>query len=334
MSVPFDITFARPGWLWLLAFVPVIVLIGYLAGRRRGMNPASIWLRGAAVALLVLTLAEPLWSSGSAAPATVLVIDRSASLSNATTSSLVDWLNTALGQAGSSDRAAVVTFGGNAVVDQMASDADELQIDFASSGPIDSSVTDIAGAISMARMLPVGDSRRIVLISDGAENTGTAIDQAAQASADGVPIDVLAVDGIGSHDLRIDSVSAPEKVWLGEPMTVQANVVASEDGSGTIALLAGGEPVSTQEVDFRTGLNTYTFTVDALPAGFHQLDVTVDPGTSVDSYTETTASSLAPWCETRRTTLRLPGGCGQFLSDSATGIQGGTDYPGGSRGDS
>ncbi|MCD6032595.1 MAG: hypothetical protein K0S78_4777, partial [Thermomicrobiales bacterium] len=61
MNLPFDLTFARSGWLWLLLLVPLVLLVGYLVGRRRGLRPASIWLRAGAMTLLILALAEPLW---------------------------------------------------------------------------------------------------------------------------------------------------------------------------------------------------------------------------------------------------------------------------------
>ena len=68
MSFPIDLTFARPDWLWLLVLVPVVALAGYALGRKRGLRPASTWLRTAAMALLILALAQPLWSTGAAAP--------------------------------------------------------------------------------------------------------------------------------------------------------------------------------------------------------------------------------------------------------------------------
>lgn len=289
MNLPFDLTFARSGWLWFLVLVPLVLAIGYLVGRRRGLRPASIWLRAGTMTLLILALAEPLWSTGAASPATVIVVDRSASLSGGTTTGVVDWLNNALGDAGSNDRAAIVTFGGNATVDQPAGDAQTMVFDAETGDLIDTSTTNIAGALAMARALPVGDSRRIVLVSDGAENTGSALEQAAQAAAEDTPIDVLAVDGIGSRDLRIDGVSAPEKVWQGESMTVQASVVASEEGSGTVTLLVDNEPIETQEVDFRIGLNTYTFTLDDLEPGFHQMAVAIDPGSTADAFDDNNA---------------------------------------------
>jgi uncharacterized membrane protein len=289
MNLPFDLTFARSGWLWLLLLVPLVLLVGYLVGRRRGLRPASIWLRAGAMTLLILALAEPLWSTGAASPATVILVDRSSSLSSDTSTSVVDWLNNALGDAGSDDQAAIVTFGGNAVVDQPAGDAATMVFDAETGDLIDAGTTNIGGALAMARALPVGDTRRIVLVSDGAENSGSALEQAVQAASEDTPIDILAVDGIGSRDLRIDGVTAPEKVWQGESMTVQASVVASEEGSGTVSLLVDGEEVGSQAADFRIGLNTYTFTLDDLEPGFHQMAVAIDPGSTADAFDDNNA---------------------------------------------
>jgi uncharacterized membrane protein len=286
MSLPFDLTFARAGWLWLLLTVPLVVLIGYLMGRRRGLRSASIWLRAVAMTFLILALAEPLWSTGAASPATVIVVDRSTSLAGETTTSVVDWINSALGDAGSGDQAAIVEFGGNAILTQPAGDANTMTFDATTGDLIDTSTTNIAGAVAMARALPIGDARRIVLVSDGAENSGSALDQAVQAAAEDTPIDVLTVDGIGSSDLRIDGITAPEKVWQGESMTIQASVIASEEGSGTVALVIDGEEVEAQQADFRIGLNTYSFTVDELEPGFHQMAVAIDPGSSADAFDE------------------------------------------------
>jgi Mg-chelatase subunit ChlD len=291
MSVPLDLTFARPGWLWLLLLVPLVAVAGYGLGRKRGLQPTGIWLRTASMALLILALAQPLWSTGAAAPATVVVVDRSASLSGDTSTSVVDWLNSALGSAGSGDRAAIVAFGGNAEVAQPAGDAEGLSYQ-PDDSQLDTSTTDIARALSMARTLPVGDSRRIVLVSDGAENSGSALEQAAQAASEDTPIDVLPLDGIGNRDLRIDGVSAPSKIWQGESMTVQASVVSSEEGSGTVSLLVDGKEAHSQPADFRSGLNTYTFTLDDLGPGFHQLQVSVDPGSTTDAYTENNTQPL------------------------------------------
>ncbi len=284
MSSPVAPDFAQPGWLWLLLLTPLIVAAGYRLGRGRGIEPMGIWLRTGAMALLIVALAQPLWATSSAARTVVVVVDRSASVSGDTATSIADWIDAALASAGSGDRAAIVAFGGNVTVQHAAGPADEMTFT-PDDTRIDTGATDIGGALAMARMLPAGANPRIVLISDGAENSGSALEQAAQAAAGGNPIDVLPVDGIGSRDLRIEAVSAPQKIWQGESVIVQASVVAWEEGHGSISLLVDGEESARQDVDFRIGRNTAVFTLDGLDSGFHQLEVVVDPGSTADAFT-------------------------------------------------
>lgn len=292
MTLPFDLAFARPGWLWALLLVPLVAIVGYGAGRRRGMQPAGIWLRTGAVALVILALAQPLWSTTAAAPAVVVVVDRSQSVSAETTASVAAWLNDALGAAGSGDRAAIVTFGGNAIVDQPVGRAEDVRFDPDANVAVDASATDIEQALAMARTLPVGNHRRIVLVSDGAENSGTALEQAAQAAAEQIPIDVVPVDGIGSRDLRIDDVVAPSTIWFGESLTVQANVVSSEEGVGRVVLLVDGTEALAQDAEFRAGVDTFSFTVDDLAPGFHHLELRVEPGSTQDGFEENNSHPL------------------------------------------
>ena len=123
--------------------------------------------------------------------------------------------------------------------------------------------------------MPLGGGRRLVLLSDGGENAGTAIDQAAQAALEGVPIDVVPLPGVSSADLRVDGVSAPTSAWEGEPITVLAGVETGRAGTATVDLLVDGEVWASDEAELPEGLSSRAFTVDNLPPGFHALEVRV-----------------------------------------------------------
>src|SRR5688500_10597549 len=102
------LTFARPSALWLLALLPLFVVVGLAFGvRRRGLPRAALPLRVLTIALLTLALAEPLLTEGGGASSTVFVLDRSKSISDGTADQLNRWLSEALDEAGSNDRAAV-----------------------------------------------------------------------------------------------------------------------------------------------------------------------------------------------------------------------------------
>jgi hypothetical protein len=122
------LSFARPQALWLLLLIPVVALLGYRFGRRRGVKPPATWLRVASVALLGLALAEPMVSVEDTSSSTVFVIDRSSSLNAGTASSITEWVNEALDSAGSSDRAAVISFGASPELTSPSVEPDSVEI--------------------------------------------------------------------------------------------------------------------------------------------------------------------------------------------------------------
>ncbi|HEU5431918.1 MAG TPA: VWA domain-containing protein, partial [Thermomicrobiales bacterium] len=200
-----SISFAQPQWFWLLLALPLLGWAGWRFGVRGSRLPrAAFWLRLATFVLLVLAIAQPLLASGAGRSSTVFVVDRSRSLADETTQSAEAWVDAASATASPADRAAVVTFGADPALAAPATGARQLDPAWTQTAPANPDYTDIGSALALARALPLGGARRIVLLSDGAENVGRALDQAAQAAADGIPIDVVPLAGVGAGDLRID----------------------------------------------------------------------------------------------------------------------------------
>ncbi|MGE3799214.1 MAG: VWA domain-containing protein, partial [Thermomicrobiales bacterium] len=147
------LSFARGEALWLLLILPLIAAAGLKFGRRRGMRPATIWLRVGAVAFLCLALAEPLVGAADAATSTIFVVDRSSSIDPTTSSMVNEWVNDALAAGGSSDRAAVIAFGAEPNLLTASVPVDDVQPDVINGGSVKPSATNIEAALSMARAL-------------------------------------------------------------------------------------------------------------------------------------------------------------------------------------
>jgi Ca-activated chloride channel homolog len=280
-----SLVWARPDALWLLLLIPLFAAVGLWLGVRRGrLSRGALGLRLAVVALLAIGLAEPLIATGAGTGGAVFVVDRSASVAGETEGTVDRWLEDALAAAPAGRRAAVVSFGAKPVLAVPPGAASELSsvAELPAEAEIDPGYTNIDAGLGLARALPLGGGRRIVLLSDGAENVGQAIDQAAQASLEGVPIDVVPLPGVSSADLRVDGISAPTSAWEGEPVSVLAGVETGRAGPATVDLLVDGEVWATEEVELAEGLNSRAFTLDDLPPGFHSLQVRVqgDPETN------------------------------------------------------
>jgi Ca-activated chloride channel homolog len=270
---------ARPGALWLLLLVPLVGWLGWNFGvQRRRMAPAAVWLRAAAVALLAVALAQPLLAIGGGTANTVFLLDASRSVTGDADNAAAGWIEDALASGGPGDRAAVVAFAAAPKVAAPAAPAGDLEPgwdDPAILPDVERDYTDIERAIALARALPLGGARRIVLLSDGAENAGAASRQAIQAAAEGVPIDVVPLPGAAENDLRVEGASAPNAVWQGEAVSVLATVNAPGPGRGAVELWADGALLATQEAEFSPGPNSFAFVADDLAPGFHALEIRV-----------------------------------------------------------
>ncbi|HET7094166.1 MAG TPA: VWA domain-containing protein, partial [Thermomicrobiales bacterium] len=236
---------------------------------------AALWLRLATFVLLVAAIAQPLLASGAGRSSSVFVVDRSRSLSDETEQSAASWVDAAAADAGAADRAAVVTFGADPALAAPATGARQLDPGWTQAAPANPDYTDIGSALALARALPLGGARRIVLLSDGAENVGRALDQAAQAAADGIPIDVVPLAGVGAGDLRIDGATVPSSAWQGEPVPVVASVNTGTGGEGTLGVWVDGQKKAEETIAFPAGLSSHAFQLTGLTPGFHAVEVRV-----------------------------------------------------------
>lgn len=297
----FSLTFARPEALWLLATLPVFALLGFWLGtRRRRLAKRVIGVRLIVVALLALGLAEPLLTTDDAVTSTVFVVDRSRSLGDDTAAATAAWVTDALAEAGAADRAAIVTFGASPRVAAAAAPARDLGGDWMGVGSAgaaalaaDRDYTNLESALALARALPLGGARRLVLLSDGAENVGSAIAQGAQAAADGVPIDVVPVAGVSDRDLRLEGATAPSSTWLGETVTVLASVNSGVAGVGRVELWVDGTVVETKETTLPVGLSSHAFALTDLAAGFHAVELRVAGAGDNDRFPQNNVVPLA-----------------------------------------
>ncbi|MEP7361363.1 MAG: vWA domain-containing protein, partial [Chloroflexota bacterium] len=192
MSLPFSVS--RPELLIVGVLLFAVTLGLSLAARHhlsRGRRRASLIVRTVMLASLVLALSglAIVWPVDRLT--TVFVVDLSDSVGNAGRESALAFVRDALEQRTGSDEAAIVAFGGEALVERLPSELTDL--DRIASAPA-TSATDIGGALRLAAALfPDETQKRIVLVSDGNDTTGSGQSEAALAAARGVQIETYVV---------------------------------------------------------------------------------------------------------------------------------------------
>ena len=180
------IAFEAP--LALLLFIPafLLTLILHVAARRRvgaGRRRVALILRSMLLAALVLGLAGLQIVLPVNRLATVFVVDLSDSIGSAGREDALAFVRGALEEMPDGDVAGIVAFGKEALVERLPSDLAE--IDRIASAPV-RSASDIGGALRLATALfPDDAQKRIVLLSDGNDTTGTGQAEAALSAPRG-----------------------------------------------------------------------------------------------------------------------------------------------------
>ena len=276
MSGP--INFTDPVWLWLALPAVTVVVIGWMAASRTlptGRRVASLVIRLALVACLVLSLAGIRLALPSDRLSVVFLLDASASMLDATSEELVDWARASVRDKPEGDTAGVVVFGANALVDRLPSELDELAE--SASQPV-AGASDVAAAVRLAAaILPAGTQQRIVLLSDGNDTSGEAADAITAASARGIRLDVVTPGDDAAAEVLVDAVDAPAGARVGETIDLVARLRSTITTSATLRLLADGATVATRELELEPGVTTIPFSVTAAEAGFHVFRAVVEP---------------------------------------------------------
>src|SRR5579884_1772768 len=269
--------FTQPIALALLVLLVAFVLIDLKSRRARSSTRRYLLLavRSVAFTLLVLALAAPVIWTGTDTLSTIFVLDRSASVSAAQQQEAIDWIDRALQQRHPGDRAAVVSFAGNAAVENGLSAILSAVVPTAH---LDRNHTNIAAALRLAQgLLPQGGARRIVLLSDGNENVGNVLAEAPTLRALGVPVDIVPLSAASAPEVAVRRVDAPPAIHKGEKFTVNVTISSTVETSAKIRFLIDERLDSTQTVDLHVGENSLVFGHDPLAPGQHTFQAVVEP---------------------------------------------------------
>lgn len=248
------IAFQHPAWLILLLLLPLAWLQWARAGNRvptRVRGKVAI-LRTLVVLCLVLALAGPEWASRQAGFDVLLLLDVSESMAVDAEALTAEYMQVLEQQLGARDRLGVVLFGAEPLVYKLP--------DEAVSGPIpllpDGGTTDIERALRVAAALsPADRTARIVLVSDGRETLGSALDASTAFGTEGQPIYVLPAGRPPAAELLVDSFLLPGRVQIGEPFTARTVIFSTEAASVRTRLFRDGFLIDERTIAVEPGRN-------------------------------------------------------------------------------
>jgi uncharacterized membrane protein len=277
------VSVAAPELLLLGAVVLGLTLLLSAAARHhlaRGRRRLSLALRSAILLMLVLALSGFQLVSPVDRLTSVFVVDLSDSVGEPGRESALAFVRDALAERPSGDRAAIVAFGGDALVERLPAEMDEL--DRFASVPT-RAATDVGAALRLATALfPDDTQKRIVLVSDGNDTTGRGQSEAALAASRGIQIETFVV-GLGAADeVVLQRLVSPATARVGERIDVEFVITSTVRQPATVRLYGDGVQIGVQSLsgneDLKPGTNRVVFTVPAAEPGFHTFRGLVEAG--------------------------------------------------------
>lgn len=267
-------------WPWLLLLVPLLAWL--LAVHRRsladlspGRRRAALGLRLVIVALLVAALAGATRVRLNHAQAVWFLLDLSESIAPESRQQALRAIDRAAAAMRRGDLAGVIAFGADALIEAPLANRPATSGKIAST-PV-TSYTDIGRALRLAlAAFPEGSSRRVVLLSDGNENLGNAVEEAALAIAAGVPVDVVPIRQARAEEALLEQMLLPAEVKIGEPFELR--LVASSDVAqeAVLRLYRNQAYVGDQQVTLAAGKNVFVFSQNLTKPGFYTYEARLE----------------------------------------------------------
>jgi uncharacterized membrane protein len=259
------ISFIYPQYLWLLLLIPAILVLGMVG--RGAAKPfrfwASIILRGVVLLALIFGLAGIQIRLPANTLTTVFVLDVSDSIPPDERDRGERFIRDAIAARHNGDQAAIVVFGQDALVERLPFSDQEIESLEITSIPV-SVRTDIASALQLSQaILPGEGAKRVILLSDGRENLGEAINQAELAATQQIELLYVPLDSpMGDDEVLIDRLDAPSDVHQGQDIPLLAWINSSSQVGATLHVFVDGALVLSRDVNLVQGMNQVPITID------------------------------------------------------------------------
>ncbi len=285
-QLPVFVDLSHPGYLAVLALLPVVIVLSLrsLAGLGQVRGSIAVGLRCLLIAVLALALASPGWVRTTDHQTVVFVLDQSDSVPQSQQREAMAFVErAALSIRAGKDQVAVLSFAGRPSIDQLP----RATLVTPGSGTVaDRHRTSIAAALRLGTALfPSDAAKRLVLISDGNENRGLAAEEAEAYAALGVPIDVVPLHYEHTAEVLVDQLSAPARAKHDEVINLQLVVRSQVAMAARLTLYRNDRLVdldpttggTTSSIRLSAGPNRFSIPVGLHAAGVHRFRAVIEP---------------------------------------------------------
>jgi Mg-chelatase subunit ChlD len=235
---------------------------------------ASLIVRSIMLIALVLGLAGTQLVQPVRTLTTVFLLDASDSIAPAQRERAIQYVEQALADLPAGDRVAVVVFGKGALVER--APASLATLGRLSSVPV-TARTNIQEAIQLGiALLPADSQKRLVLLSDGGENSGHAADAARLAQARGVPLDVVTLPSTHGQDVIVTGLQLPEQPRENQELPLTIGLSSNFATTGRLQVFIDGQLARELDVTISSGTSTVGLRIPAGAAGFRRIEARLE----------------------------------------------------------
>ncbi len=271
------IGFTNPVWLILIiGLLPI-----YYWSRRSNADISgsrriiSLVLRIVIYSFLVFALAGLRFYLPTDRLCVIFLVDDSASSPSQHGQIATKYIEESIRKARYNDMTRVVLFGEDVFLDQ-AFEGSQKTSSF--STVIKREHTDLSQAISFAEALfPQDCLSRIVLISDGNENSGNAVREALLARSHNIEVWTVPYPQSGAAEVMIRGVSVPERVNIDEAFDLKLTIESTVATTARTRIFLNGAPVAGEMLELHQGENVFFIPQKAFKAGTYSYEAIIEP---------------------------------------------------------
>jgi uncharacterized membrane protein len=271
--------FTHPNYL--LALIPALAWVIWLFWKTDVQIGAfrrwlAFLLRIVIVTALVLAIAGLQWKEPLEGVNVMFVLDRSDSLPSPQQEAAFKYAQRISAEKKKEDRVGFLVFGSDAALEATVSSTIDPKKEkiFA---VVSSDRTDIAGAVRLGTAaFPETGQKRLVLLSDGNENIGEALNAVLSAKPLGVTIDVIPLGAARGNDVTLQRLGVPPRVKKGQTIEVKIFVQSDRKQPGKLRLYRDEQFLGEQGVELEVGKNLFTFPQTLNEAKFYTYSAQVD----------------------------------------------------------
>lgn len=267
---------------WIFTLIAIAILIGefalYIYKHKSNFSYLTATLRTVVIALLILTLFDPKITLPAGGVTTVFAIDASDSMTDNIAQEL-NFINGSLENKPEEDCVAVAVFGKNGEI--LSSELKEGE-KLTSVSISDNSVTDIQkGTQTAVSLFKKGTGKRLVLLTDGSENSGDIISTVNNLKNQGIQIKTMGYKSTLDSEVQLKELRVPEFLTSHEAnveIVIESTVAETAD----LQLFTAGKMVYNSNVELKAGENYFTVNTPVDGQGYIEFMAVVKP--SADKY--------------------------------------------------